>query len=82
MTEQKKQSAAQRVAERLRVLAWAVEKMREGVPDGNRPVDLAEGRFAREHDEMLTTLIVGMQRFVAPLELDIPEEHYRHPGCA
>ena len=73
------------VRERLRVLSWAIEKMREGTPEGRgggKPMNPSIGGFAKEHDAMLTALILAVGPFVKPLELDIPESVYRAPGCA
>ncbi len=71
------------VQERLRVLAWAVEKMREATPGDHAGGRLhSRGPFAKEHDRMLTALIIAVQPFMMPLELDIPDAVYRPPGCA
>jgi len=37
--------------------------------------------IAKAYDQMVTELIVCLGRWVAPLELDIPEDRYRPPGC-
>jgi len=70
------------VTERLRVLSDCIEAMRAATPaKGRRAKAEVRWNIAKAYDQMVTELIVCLGRWVAPLELDIPEDRYRPPGC-
>lgn len=71
----------ERVAERLRLLAAAIEKMREAIGKQGAPPNTVSMEFAKEHDAMLTAFIIAVGPYVAPLGLDIPANSYSR-GCA
>jgi len=70
------------VLDRLRVLGDCIEAMKVATPiQGGREHNEVYWNVAKEHDQLVTELIVLLGRWVAPLELDIPEDRYRPPGC-
>ena len=67
------------VAERLRVIAMVVEKIRAAVPTGRgRPPFAVIGPFATEHEEMVQAVIEALGPWIEPTRVEIVD-HYRSP---
>src|SRR3989304_4414336 len=72
------------IRERLRVLASAIEKMGEAVPEGRehggKGKNPSKMPYPKAHESMLTALFIAVLPYVKPLELDIPERAYGPSG--
>jgi len=69
-------SDAERAEQMLHVAGLVIEKMKAAVPCGTRwsthwMEKVQTLSLTREHDQMVTCLIVALQPFVRPLRLDI-----------
>lgn len=71
----------EQVDEALRVLSFAIEKMREACGKTGAPPNTVLMEFAKEHDALLSAFIIAMGPYLLPLRLDIPANSYSR-GCA
>lgn len=63
-------------AERLRVAAFVIDKMRACVPEGGGPgPGTVIGSFANGHEEMVQALIAALRPFVPGVKVTIEGQH-------